>query len=80
MAPPATAPNEFDYVKAAEVLLEKARRLAASKLDDSKKAEETTLRREIAMTAKKIAFEVSDPATYIKSQWAFVSQGLAISN
>jgi len=74
MASPATSPNEFDYVKAAEGLLEKARRLAASKPGESSKAEDMKLRREIAVTAKKIAFEVSDPAAYIKSQFPVVSQ------
>ena len=74
MASPATFPNEFDYVKAAEALLDKARRLSASKLGESNKAEEMNLRREIAVTAKKIAFEVSDPAAYIKSQFPVVSQ------
>lgn len=71
-----TSTDEFDYVKAAETLLEKARRLAASKTDGSNKAGEMKLRREITTTAKKIAFEVSDPGAYIKSQWPVVSQEL----
>lgn len=72
MASSVKPPSEFDYVKAAEALLEKARRLAASKHDNSNKAEEMVLRREITVTAKNIALEVSDPAVYIKSQWPVV--------
>lgn len=62
----------FDLVKAAEALLENAKTLAAATKpgeDDN----ELELRRSIARTAKKIAFETAPKIEVVKADWIVVS-------
>lgn len=72
-----TTSNEFDYVQAIEAMLEDAKKLAAltsrtSEQLKSAKLDGTKLRRKITLAAKKIAFEVGDPADIARSKWVEV--------
>ncbi|KAK4209097.1 Demethylsterigmatocystin 6-O-methyltransferase [Rhypophila decipiens] len=65
---------EFDYIKAIEGMLEDAKKLAAITAGAIEplrptKPNELKLRRKLAMTAKKVAFEVGDPADIARSKW-----------
>lgn len=70
------ASNEaFDLVRAAEALLEKAKQLEAVTkpgVDDN----ELELRRSIAQTAKKIAFETAPKIDVVKADWIVASHPL----
>ncbi|KAM7197102.1 Demethylsterigmatocystin 6-O-methyltransferase [Rhypophila sp. PSN 637] len=68
--------TEYDYVKAIEGMLEDAKKLAAitadataSGLPRPTRPDERKLRQKLAMTAKKVAFEVGDAADIARSKW-----------
>src|SRR5689334_4641031 len=64
--------SSFDLVQAAEALLKSAKKLAAvtNPGDDGNNLD---LRRRIAQTAKKIAFETAPKIDVVKSDWIVVS-------
>ncbi|KAK3936818.1 Demethylsterigmatocystin 6-O-methyltransferase [Diplogelasinospora grovesii] len=73
----ADGPN-FDLVKAAESLLEHAKRLASTGSErtngaGASGAEELKIRRVIAQTAKKIAFETAPAIDVVKSDWVVLA-------
>jgi hypothetical protein len=61
--------SSFALVQAAEALLEDAKRLAAGSCSDGNDLE---LRRSIAETGRRIAFETAPPMDVIKSEWVVV--------
>ncbi|KAM7202985.1 Demethylsterigmatocystin 6-O-methyltransferase [Naviculisporaceae sp. PSN 640] len=66
--------NEYNYIEAIEAMLADAKKLAAltsgtAKQPKTVKEDEAKLRRKITMIAKKVAFEVGDPADIARSKW-----------
>jgi len=63
-----SAPNStFDIVRAAEALLENAKKLQAGNGDDEQ------LRRAISMSAKKIASEAAPAIDLVKADWVMMA-------
>lgn len=63
--------SSFNLLRAAEALLEDAKRLTAT---DRSEGKELMLRRRIAQTAKKIALETGPQIDLVKSEWVVVSR------
>ncbi|KAK3314184.1 O-methyltransferase-domain-containing protein [Apodospora peruviana] len=72
-------PQDFDLIKAAEALLAGAKKLPAVSFSYSSPTttETDAMRRQIAMTAKKIASEVAPAIDVVKSDWPVLADAAA---
>ncbi|KAL2023267.1 hypothetical protein VTK56DRAFT_3005 [Thermocarpiscus australiensis] len=65
--------SSFDLIRAAEALLANARKLKATAESGPEDPAELELRRSIAQTAKKIAFETAPPIDVLKADWVVMA-------